>query len=294
MPPRRKNATKLAPSPTASQLECHDDSEASSSEVQINVTPEDHSPRATRAQTKKDILQDTPPQSEEGGSHSGRSKASGSESNASSEVDTRVREEAATIDEDVEITDDDTMVMYVNIHEPDPAARPQLIACYLSMWTVNRSKKFFNKGIVTKNESFKRHAIMPETRVVVVDIKVFPDIYWTFQFHQFDWMENAPGEYSSHLAREFYSSYAATLMNFVAETETTKCGQRDNAITWVPLNSIIVRGESIDISEATINRMLHGPNYTVPFSVGLFEGKHHAVTSDTTMEIQESRERVLC
>jgi len=106
-------------------------------------------------------------------------------------------------------------------------------------------------------------------------------------------MNNAPGEYSSHLAREFYSSYAATLMNFVAEIETTKCGQKDIAITWGPLNSNTVRGKSIDISKATINKMLHGPEYVAPASVGLFEGKHHEVTSDTTMEIQSSREKVL-
>uniref|UniRef100_M1DR88 Putative plant transposon protein domain-containing protein n=1 Tax=Solanum tuberosum TaxID=4113 RepID=M1DR88_SOLTU len=106
-------------------------------------------------------------------------------------------------------------------------------------------------------------------------------------------MNNAPGEYSSHLAREFYSSYAATLMNFVAEIETTKCGQKDIAITWGPLNSNTVRGKSIDISKATINKMLHGPEYFAPAFAGLFEGKHHEVTSDTTMEIQSSQEKVL-
>uniref|UniRef100_M1DW28 Uncharacterized protein n=1 Tax=Solanum tuberosum TaxID=4113 RepID=M1DW28_SOLTU len=111
---------------------------------------------------------------------------------------------------------------------------------------------------------------MTETRVVVADIEAFPDIYRTFQFHLFDWMNNAPGEYSSHLAREFYSSYAATLMNFAAETETTKCGQKDIASTWGPLNSIIVRGKLVDVSEATINRILHGPEYTAPVSIGLF------------------------
>ncbi|KAH0705973.1 hypothetical protein KY285_010497 [Solanum tuberosum] len=98
------------------------------------------------------------------------------------------------------------MVMYVNIHEPDPTARPQLISFYRSMWTMNRFEEFFKKGIVIKNGSFKKRTIMPETRVVVADIKAFPDIYRTFQFHQFDWMDNAPGEYSRHLARVLYSS----------------------------------------------------------------------------------------
>uniref|UniRef100_M1DRP2 Putative plant transposon protein domain-containing protein n=1 Tax=Solanum tuberosum TaxID=4113 RepID=M1DRP2_SOLTU len=201
------------------------------SQVQINVTPDDHPPRATRSRTTRAILQDTPPQYEEGGSRSGIGEASGSKvdvasgsqsDDGSGEVATGVRGEAEATDEDIEITTDNTMVMYVNIHEPDAVARQHLIDGYRSMWTVNRSDEFFHKGIVNKTGSFKSRPIMPETRVVVADIKAFLDIYHTFQFHQFNWMDNAPGKYSSHLTREFYSSYAATLMNFVAETETTK------------------------------------------------------------------------
>ncbi|KAH0725566.1 hypothetical protein KY284_001431 [Solanum tuberosum] len=96
-------------------------------------------------------------------------------------------------------------------------------------------------------------------------------------------MDNAPGEYSSHLEIELYSSYAATLTNFYAEIETMKRGHKYIAITLGPFNSI-VWGKSIDISEATINRMLHGPEYSAPALVGPFEGKHHEVTSDTMME----------
>ncbi|KAH0689131.1 hypothetical protein KY289_016489 [Solanum tuberosum] len=162
------------------------------------------------------------------------------------------------------------------------------------MWTVNRSKEFFDNGIVNKTGGFKNRAIMPKTRVVVVDIKAFSDIYRIFQLHQFDCMDNAPGEYSTHLTREFHSSYAAILMNFAADTETTKHGKKDMAITWAPLNAIIVRGKLTDISEASINRMLHGPEYAAPASVGLFEGKHHEVTSYATMEEQDSLEKVLC
>uniref|UniRef100_M1D9G1 Integrase core domain containing protein n=1 Tax=Solanum tuberosum TaxID=4113 RepID=M1D9G1_SOLTU len=83
MAPRRKNATKPAP-PTTSQSEGHKDSMSSSSEVQINVTLEDHPPRSTRSRTTKAILQDTPPQSEEKGSRFGSSEELGSESNAGS------------------------------------------------------------------------------------------------------------------------------------------------------------------------------------------------------------------
>uniref|UniRef100_M1DVF2 Integrase core domain containing protein n=1 Tax=Solanum tuberosum TaxID=4113 RepID=M1DVF2_SOLTU len=200
------------------------------------------------------------------------------------EAETGGREEAVNREDEEEITDDDTMVMYVNAQEPNHAMRPQLIACYRSMWTVNWSKEFFDNGIMNKTGAFRNRAIMPESRVVLADIKAYSDIYRKFQLHQFNFMDNAPGESSSHLTREFYSSYAATLMNFVADTETTKRGQKYMVITWGPLNSIINRGKSIDISKASINRMLYSPEYSAPASVGPFEGKHYEVTSDAMME----------
>ncbi|KAH0693054.1 hypothetical protein KY285_020151 [Solanum tuberosum] len=254
MGPIRKNANKLAPV-TASQLEGDEDSEVSGFEVQINVTPEDHSPRATRTLARRAILQDSPPQAEERGSSfdngedsrsqsdaaAGRQSADDSRGSAESEsvsqddintstpmanteVETGVREEAVNREDEEKITNDDTMVMYMNAQEPNPALRPQLYACYRSMWTVNRSKEFFDNGIVNKIRGFKIRAIMPETRLVVADIEAFVEIYRIFQLHQFDWMDNASGEYTSHLTRELYSSYTATLMNFAADTETTKHG----------------------------------------------------------------------
>uniref|UniRef100_M1DND4 PiggyBac transposable element-derived protein domain-containing protein n=1 Tax=Solanum tuberosum TaxID=4113 RepID=M1DND4_SOLTU len=231
MGPRRKNANKPA-LVTASQSEGHDDSEVSGFEVQINVTPEDHSPQATRSLARRAILQNSPPQVEDRDDSGGSAESeSGSQDDtntsplvANTEVETGVREEVVNREDEEEITNDDTMVMYVNAQEPNPALRPQLIAYYRSMWTVNQSKEFFDNGIVNKTGGFKNRAIIPETKVVVDDIKAFMDNYRIFQLHQFDWMDNAPREYSSHLTREFYSSYTATLMNFSADTETTKRG----------------------------------------------------------------------
>ncbi|KAH0736615.1 hypothetical protein KY285_012322 [Solanum tuberosum] len=206
------------------------------------------------SRSKFDVVAGSQSTDDSGGSAEFESGSQGDTSTfppvATTEAETGVREETVNRKDDEEITDDDTMVMYVNAQEPNPALRPQVIVCYRSMWTVSRSKEFFDNGIVNKTGGFKNRAIMLEIRVVVVDIKVFSDIYQIFQLHQFDWMDNAPGEYSSHLTREFYSSYAAKLMNFAADIETTKHGQKDIAITWGPLNSIIVRGKSIDISEA--------------------------------------------
>uniref|UniRef100_M1DB63 Uncharacterized protein n=1 Tax=Solanum tuberosum TaxID=4113 RepID=M1DB63_SOLTU len=102
------------------------------------------------------------------------------------------QEEAGFVETEEGIISDDTMVQYVHLHEFDPAERQQLIDCFHSMWTVNRSKDFFKNGILNKSGGFKNRPIMPETRVVVADIKSFPDIYRIFQQHQFEWMNNTP------------------------------------------------------------------------------------------------------
>uniref|UniRef100_M1DBP5 Integrase core domain containing protein n=1 Tax=Solanum tuberosum TaxID=4113 RepID=M1DBP5_SOLTU len=60
MYPRRKNTAPQS-SPTASQSGGDHTQKSSSSEVQINIAPEDHPPRATRSRRAKVILQDTPP-----------------------------------------------------------------------------------------------------------------------------------------------------------------------------------------------------------------------------------------
>uniref|UniRef100_M1DR74 Integrase core domain containing protein n=1 Tax=Solanum tuberosum TaxID=4113 RepID=M1DR74_SOLTU len=151
MASRRKNVTKPSPL-TTSQSEGHDESESTLSESE----------------------------------RSSQENATTSPPVVNTEDETGEKEEVDATYKDIEITTNDTMVMYVNMHEPDPAARQQLLDCYRSMWTVNRSEEFFNNGIVNKTGGFKNRAIMPETRMVVADIKVFPDIYRIFQLHQFD------------------------------------------------------------------------------------------------------------
>ncbi|KAH0693242.1 hypothetical protein KY285_020339 [Solanum tuberosum] len=192
MPPRGKNATPQS-APTASQSEGNDDSESSSSEVQINVTPDDHPPRATRSRAARAILQDTPPQSEEGGNHSGNEEDSGSKSDAAS-----------------------------------------------------GSQSDDGSGGSAGSESGSKE-----------DATTSPP------------MVNTEDE------------------NGVRE-------EADVADEDMELTTDDTVGKSIDIFEQTINKKLHGPEYTAPVSIGLFEGEHHEVTSDTTMEDQNSRERGSC
>uniref|UniRef100_M1DW84 Putative plant transposon protein domain-containing protein n=1 Tax=Solanum tuberosum TaxID=4113 RepID=M1DW84_SOLTU len=129
-------------------------------------------------------------------------------------------EEPGVIEAEEDITTDDTMVQSIHLHEFNLMERQQL-----------RSVHVFKNGVVNNSGSFKNRSIMPEARVGVADIISFPDIYRIFQMHQFEWINNAPGEFYSHLTREFYALYVATLMNFVVETKTTKWGQKDIAIT---------------------------------------------------------------
>ncbi|KAH0768934.1 hypothetical protein KY290_012915 [Solanum tuberosum] len=134
---------------------------------------------------------------------------------------------------------------------------------------------------------------MPDTMVVMVDIQSFPEIYRLFHIHKFEWMNNAPGEYIVHLPRDFYAIYASTLMNTVVVTETTKRAQKTLATILAPLDTITIQGKIVNISEESINRMLHGPEYATPASAGLFEGNHHAVTSESEMKDHTSQERIM-
>uniref|UniRef100_M1DKQ1 Integrase core domain containing protein n=1 Tax=Solanum tuberosum TaxID=4113 RepID=M1DKQ1_SOLTU len=90
---------------------------------------------------------------------------------------------------------------------------------------------------------------------------------------------------------EFYVIYASTLMNIVEETETTKRAQKTLAATLSPLDTITIRGTIVNISEETIDMMLHCLEYTAPTSV--FKGKYHAITSESEMEDPTSWERIM-
>ena len=94
-------------------------------------------------------------------------------------------------------------MQYVHAQEHHPDHRKQFIASYRTMWMVDNTKEFFHRGIVTKTSSFKKWAILPEFRVVSSDIKTYPDIYRMFQFHKFEWMDSAPGDFFNHLTKDF-------------------------------------------------------------------------------------------
>lgn len=74
------------------------------------------------------------------------------------------------------LTDNETMVWYMHDQEPNTERRdhklPTTVPC--GLWTGQKS--FSTEKILNKAGSFKRGALMPESRVVVADIKSFLDI----------------------------------------------------------------------------------------------------------------------
>lgn len=48
------------------------------------------------------------------------------------------------------------------------------------------------------------------------------------------------------------------------------------------------------ISKVSINRILHGPMYTTPNFIGLFEAIHHEVKREEEIKDPTSRERIMC
>ncbi|KAH0754686.1 hypothetical protein KY290_024956 [Solanum tuberosum] len=152
MGPRRKNANKPAPV-TASQSEGHGDSEASGSEGSSSSENGENLGIPTDTAAGNQFADDSGDSAES--DSSSQADTSTSPPVATTEAETGVRQETVNREDEEEITDDDTMVMYVNAQEPNPTLRPQLIACYRSMWTVNRSKEFFDNGIVNKTGGIK-------------------------------------------------------------------------------------------------------------------------------------------
>jgi len=63
--------------------------------------------------------------------------------------------------------------------------------------------------------------------------------------------------------REFYASYAATLRGLIEKWA--------KPAAQPPLKAIVVRGFSVDISEAVIHRILYGLGYTLVINTAEFD-----------------------
>lgn len=75
--------------------------------------------------------------------------------------------------------------------------------------------------------------------------------------------------------------------------KSSKKGKKVVATKFGPLAEVVVWGEKVNISETTTNMFLHGPEHSTPTTVGLYDGRHHSVTSEAKMKDQVPRESIM-
>ncbi|KAK4709731.1 hypothetical protein R3W88_004244 [Solanum pinnatisectum] len=90
-----------------------------------------------------------------------------------------------------------------------------------------------------------------------------PEIHALFQRHWCEWMARSPGSYIEEIMREFYAFYAATIQGSI--------NRRAKPTAQPPVTATLVRGFSVDISEATIRRFIYRPGHTLAISTGKFD-----------------------
>ncbi|KAH0705765.1 hypothetical protein KY285_010298 [Solanum tuberosum] len=179
---------------------------SSSSEVRVNTEIEAHSPRATRFRTARATIEHTSSLFEEEVDGSGRERGSDDDSRESTNDPQPVEgtEEDKDSQKDSDASEsDETLVQFVRQRKADPVMQQYLIDVFGRMWSVPRSRDTFDNGILSKSGGIGARAIIPESRVVEVDVQAFPDIYNLFKQHQFEWMTKKIGEYARHLTKEF-------------------------------------------------------------------------------------------
>ncbi|MCE3051131.1 ADP-ribosylation factor GTPase-activating protein agd4 [Datura stramonium] len=99
--------------------------------------------------------------------------------------------------------------------------------------------------------------------IIDLELPEYLEIKGKYKFYGLGWMSKAPGYYYPTMVREFYANYIATL------EDLCKKGLKPTEMR-IPLR-ILVRGEMVDMSEATITRMIYGPNFKPPISTTGFD-----------------------
>lgn len=91
------------------------------------------------------------------------------------------------------------------------------------------------------------------SRVIITGLPGYPVVEKKFRDYGLGWTTKGGKLFCPTLGWEFYMNYQARLEGMCKNGETTA---DQPLLTRVP-----VRGVNIDISDTTINRFLHGPNF---------------------------------
>lgn len=105
----------------------------------------------------------------------------------------------------------------------------------------------------TKRRSFKR-PISEEMKIITIGLNRYPQVEKAFKDYDLAWTTKRGESFCPTLVQEFYANYQATLENM--------CKKGEKAADMPNLNKISIRGVMVDLSDSTINRFLHGPNFT--------------------------------
>ncbi|MCD7451261.1 hypothetical protein HAX54_010476, partial [Datura stramonium] len=118
-------------------------------------------------------------------------------------------------------------------------------------------------GLTTTAREHLKRSIAEEVRIIDSELPEYPDIEAKYNFYGLGWMSEAPGNYYPTMVREFYVNYIVVLESL--------CKRRQKPSEVLMQKSIPFRGEMVDISAETINRMLYGPDFMPPVNIVEFE-----------------------
>ncbi|KAF3657465.1 hypothetical protein FXO37_14926 [Capsicum annuum] len=99
-----------------------------------------------------------------------------------------------------------------------------------------------------------KRPIFEEKRIITKGLIRYPKVEQKFHGYDLGWTTRGGNSFLPALVRDFYANYQAHLENM--------CREGENAADQPLLDKVLVQGVMVDISEATINRFLYGPNFT--------------------------------
>ncbi|MCD9642362.1 hypothetical protein HAX54_029146 [Datura stramonium] len=121
------------------------------------------------------------------------------------------------------------------------------------------------EGLTAIVRGHLKRRIFKKVRIIDQESSEYPNIERWYHFYGLNWMSETPSSYYLNMVREFYANYVAILDSL--------CKNRQKAIDMTLQLRIPVHGKMVDISVATTNRMLYGPDFIPPDRTTEFDYK---------------------
>ncbi|PHU03334.1 hypothetical protein BC332_28585 [Capsicum chinense] len=121
-------------------------------------------------------------------------------------------------------------------------------------WEISKAQKIFFDGLRRTNRRVVKRPIIEEKRIIIKGLSGYPEVEKKFYDYNLGWTTRGGNSFYPKLVRDFYENYQARLENI--------CREGEKAAGQPLLDKVPIRGVMVDVFEATINRFLHGPNFT--------------------------------